>query len=131
VSVIRPADVAKTHFDQAWLFRYDGSLVRRIIDPANEKAWSEGGITQKDALLYPELTDIFSPLKHDVRETSVEYADLACGVKLMQYNEPARAETCLRAARCCYLQILTRISGWVFPLRIKKRPKHKLLTQPL
>lgn len=98
VQTIDPADVKNYKFDQAWLIRDDGSLIMRILKPASENSWSEGGVNQSDALIYPALEDIFGPNKRPGSGPLNGYGYLACGTKLLDYNALGLAQKCLTSA---------------------------------
>jgi len=98
VTMIEPDDVTNAKFDEAWLIRSDGTLIKRIADFAAQPKWSEGNFTQGDILKYPELIDSFGPEKREASGKLDGYGYLDCGIKLLEYNAPGPAEKCLNAA---------------------------------
>lgn len=98
VTMVPPDAVTKLKFDEAWLIRSDGSLIKRIIDPSSQAAWSEDGFTQTDTLKYPELADVFGPEKREASGKLDGYGYITCGAKMLDYNEPAIAQKCLTSA---------------------------------
>lgn len=98
VTMISPTEADQLTFDEAWLFRDDGSLIRRIENPSSWTKWSDDGITERDVLKYPELIDSFGPSRRDAANPPGGYDYLACGVHLIDYNNIAGAEACLKKA---------------------------------
>jgi hypothetical protein len=98
VTMIDPSDVSNAKFDEAWLIRSDGTLIKRITDSEPQVRWSDGGFTQVDTLKYPELADSLGPDKRGTLGKSDGYRYLDCGIKLLEYKEPALAEKCLKMA---------------------------------
>jgi hypothetical protein len=48
-------------FDQAWLFRSNGSLIQNITNPLTGEMWTDAGFGPIDLLKFPELADEFGP----------------------------------------------------------------------
>lgn len=96
VSMIEESDTGSVRFDEAWLFRPDGSLVRKITSTSDLPSRSGGFPSPTDFLKWPELLDSLgdgAPHKND------GYGDLQCGISLINYHAYAEADQCLSRAR--------------------------------
>ncbi|SKC81844.1 hypothetical protein SAMN05445504_3195 [Burkholderia sp. CF099] len=101
VTFITPQQIDGKKFDEAWLFRDNGSLLAKVIDPSATSPWSEAGMTESDVLKYPLLADSFGP-NHQKRPDGSGapdgYAYLSCGVHMIDYNNLDIATNCLEKA---------------------------------
>jgi hypothetical protein len=101
VTFITPQQIDEHQFDEAWLFRDNGSLVAKVVHPSATSSWSEAGMTESDVLKYPLLADSFGPThqkRPDDNGVPDGYAYMSCGVRMIDYNNLDIATQCLEKA---------------------------------
>lgn len=97
VRMISPSQVPEFHYDQIWLIKSNGGLIKSLHNPDADSVWSDGPVASLDALKYPDLLENFGPGNKAVASGVGEgYRYLGCGSKLLSYNELRLAEKCLR-----------------------------------
>jgi hypothetical protein len=93
VKFVTPDQVDNLSYSEAWLFRSDGSLEKRLAQPSDLAKWRQDNLTELDLVKYPELKDAFpASTKYDGNNY------IACGSKLIDYRQYALAEVCLLKA---------------------------------